>query len=330
MVRALLHCAIACAGLFAGGCLPFAQEPDGPADFIWLSVSPAPAPDDPSAPLFQTVVKYSTTIRTNGDPADVYVPVAPGLASDTGYPIALVLQGANVDKSFYAGFAGTLAAHGFVVVVPNHVGLFGLGLFADLSEIADVLAHMNAESSKPTSPVAGIVDTSSIVLVGHSFGGAAALYAARETCAFPFCFGDFRRPPELRGVVVYGTALGAPWPDGPLPALADGDTPIAVMRGALDGVTSCTDVAETFDSLQDRPKVLITVLGANHFGINDVNNPPGTVVDVNSPALGQQESVRAIARHSAMFLRAYGLGDTVALDYLRHASDEHVAIAIEE
>ncbi len=329
MIRALLPCAIASAGLFTAGCLPLAQEADGPADFILLSISPEPAPDDPSAPLFKTVVKYSTTISTNGDPADVYVPASPEFEFGAGCPIALVLQGANVDKSFYAGFASTLAAHGFVVVVPNHVGLFGLGLFAELSETADVLAYITTESSKPTSPVAGIVDASKVVLIGHSFGGAAALYAAWDTCALPFCFGDFTRPPELSGVVVYGTALGTP-PGERIPAPANRGAPIAVLGGELDSVASFADVAQTFDSIQDRPKVLITVLGANHFGINDVNNPPGTVVDVNSPTLSQQESVRTIARQSAMFLRAYALGDTVALDYFRHAGDRNVTIALEE
>ncbi len=77
------------------------------------------------------------------------------------FPIALLLQGANVDKAFYSHFARIVATYGFVVVVPNHfTSVLGMkGLIAQMEQVNDVLAHMVLENSNNTSPVIGILDT---------------------------------------------------------------------------------------------------------------------------------------------------------------------------
>src|SRR6187431_1603721 len=76
----------------------------------------APAPANAAT----AVASYTTTI--NGDSADVYYPT-----TGNRLPVALLLQGANVDKSHYFWYAATLASYGFVVAVPNHTrSLFGV------------------------------------------------------------------------------------------------------------------------------------------------------------------------------------------------------------
>ncbi|MFW5664735.1 MAG: chlorophyllase, partial [Coleofasciculus sp.] len=59
---------------------------------------------------------YQTTITTNGDPADIYFPIPSNSNTNTNqFPIALMLQGALVDKADYANFASTVASYGFPV-----------------------------------------------------------------------------------------------------------------------------------------------------------------------------------------------------------------------
>ena len=91
----------------------------GTALMIWGIGETAAAAFSP-APLFNDVASYSTTISPNNDLTDIYFPNPSNLKNgDYSFPIALLLQGANVDKSDYSDFASTVASYGFVVVVPN-------------------------------------------------------------------------------------------------------------------------------------------------------------------------------------------------------------------
>ncbi|MFD6463715.1 hypothetical protein ACFWFG_37640, partial [Streptomyces roseolus] len=144
----------------------------------------------------------SVDIGIDGDAATVWYPT--GL--DRRVPVALLLPGANVHKQYYSGFASALADYGFVVVVPEHYPL-PLPGYALPSE--DVLNHVvtwaRAAAADPGSPVGAIVDPGTLVVTGHSYGAAAALYAAADRCQPPFCFGlSYRHPPELRAIVGHG------------------------------------------------------------------------------------------------------------------------------
>ena len=99
--------------------------------------------------------------------------------------------------------AAGVARQGFVVVVPNQSNsVFGDAyLYAEVHTIPEVLAQMRWEDAAPDSPVYGIVDTNRLAIMGHSFGGAATMFAVEELCSFPFCDSTkgFIRPPELGG-----------------------------------------------------------------------------------------------------------------------------------
>ena len=115
----------------------------------------------PGAPLFAEAAVVAVTIAASGDPADVYYPAPPDLAPGAyAFPVAVLLQGAKVDKQHYAGFAATAARYGFVVAVPNHESttLLGRGLYAEQSEPSDVLAQLRAENDDPASPLHGIIE----------------------------------------------------------------------------------------------------------------------------------------------------------------------------
>ncbi|BAY85017.1 hypothetical protein NIES267_45150 [Calothrix parasitica NIES-267] len=128
------------------------------------------------APVYQDFGKYSTTISKNNDLADIYFPKTKNSDSkNNSFPVALLLQGANVDKSSYSQYASIVARYGFVVVVPNRkrkVERIGsTGLFTDTSQVENILAQIETEKSKTNSPIKGIVDTDKLALLGHSLGG---------------------------------------------------------------------------------------------------------------------------------------------------------------
>jgi len=269
------------------------------------------AKTNPGMPLYANISNYSVIIPTNNDPADIYYPnTQDSRRSSERLPFALLLQGANVDKSFYKGFAKTVASYGFVVVVPNHESNFIVesGLFAEEKELNDILAFMISENATSTSPLYGKIDTGTMMLLGHSYGGVAGLYAIEGTCQPPFCFGlKFHRPASLKGGVFYGTNLKGPI--GAIPELENNGIPVALIQGSRDGLAIPAEGIETFHKIENPPKAYVTIEGANHYGITDLNNPPGAKPDTNVPLIPQEDAVEAIGRWSALLLRAYIQGE---------------------
>jgi predicted dienelactone hydrolase len=316
--------------LTAGGCIDFFDVLPLPEGVVLLDITDGPPAGQPGAPLFDRVATFSALLPASGDPTDVYLPYPLGLTdSDHSFPVALLLQGVNVHRENYSQFAAQLAAYGFIVVVPNHRGYFGLGLFANQQQLEDVLDFAAMENADPQSPLAGLVDTTTLVLIGHSFGGAAALNAIQDLCLPPFCFCGLARPPELRAAVVYGTDLKNPVFRGPIEPIDNAGLPVLVIRGSRDGLSNPEFARKTFEQVQHAPKALVTVEGANHYGITNRNNPPVAPPDPRPPTLPQDVATETIARWCAMFLRAHVLGDTDALDYVQatgDALDENVTV----
>ena len=88
---------------------------------------------------------------------------------------------------------------------------------------------------------------------------------------------------------------------------------MALIQGDIDGVALRDRAQSTFDRIQTPPKALISVKGANHFGITDVNHPTGANPDRNTPTLDRAVGIETIARWSALFLRANMLEDSAGL-----------------
>jgi dienelactone hydrolase len=296
------------------------RPPDGvPSDLVQSEgARPDTPPTDPAAPKFAKSGSYSITVAGTSDPADVYHP-APSDLKTGGYsfPVVLLLQGAKVDKKNYSEVAGAVARHGFVVVVPNHTSL--MGLFMELAVIPAVLEQMKTENASTSSPLAGVVDTSQLGLMGHSYGGVAGLYAIQGQCPIPWCFGTFKRPAELKAGAFYGTNMKPPI--GSIPKVANAGIAIALIQGTLDGKSKEADTKVTYDNIQDPPKAYVLLAGANHYGVCNTNNPPGADADATTPTLAQQVAVETVARWSAMFLRAHLAGEATAVDYVHKTGD---------
>lgn len=273
-------------------------------------------------PLYDQVKRYTTTIASDGDPADIYYPVMPPTSDRTvdQLPIALMLQGALVDKADYANYAETVARYGFVVVVPNNErtttspdGQTITGLLADQQEVNDVLDQVKMEDADPASPIFEIADTKNLGLLGHSFGGYAGLAAIQNICDPVVCSGDYTRPLELKAGIFYGTNFQASPNGGAFPAIDNQNIPIGLIAGTLDGVSDLGEAASTYVKIQDSPKALIAVDGANHYSMTNENNVSR---DPNRPTLDQATAIEAIGRWSGLFLRAHLLSDQGASDYV--------------
>ncbi|MEG4520022.1 MULTISPECIES: poly(ethylene terephthalate) hydrolase family protein [unclassified Microcoleus] len=281
------------------------------------------------APPFKETSFYSTMISANNDLADIYYPKPSDLNSGNySFPIVLLLQGALVDKSFYSDYASHVARYGFVVVVPNHLRpspfnpTLPPNLASETSEIAAVLSQMAIENTNPTSPIASVIDTQRLGLLGHSFGGAVGLSVIANKCLpeLYLCQEPFTRPKELLAGAFFGANLRNPIANE-FVAIANDGIAVALIQGDMDGVALPDRSQSTFDQIQTPPKALITVMGANHFGITNVNNPAGANPDRNTATLERAVGIETIARWSALFLRANMLKDRSAFDYIYSQGD---------
>jgi dienelactone hydrolase len=267
---------------------------------------------------YDQVKHYTTTITADGDQADVYYPIVPDATADQ-LPIALLLQGALIDKAEYSNYAQEVASYGFVVVVPNNErtviapnGQSVVGLLADQQQVNDVLDQMKIEDADAHSPIFEIVDTSKLGLLGHSFGGFAGLAAIQNINNPLVSSGDYTRPPELKAGIFYGTNFQTGENSGVFPAIDNQDIPVGLMVGTLDGVSDLGEVASTYVKIQDPLKTLITVEGANHYGITNQDRDR----DPSRPTLDQATANGTIGQWSGLFLRSQLLGDQDAFNYI--------------
>ncbi|MEG3858585.1 ScyD/ScyE family protein [Microcoleus sp. herbarium12] len=275
-------------------------------------------------PIYNQVKHYTTTIAADGDPADVYYPVLPNSTPDQ-LPIALMLQGALVDKADYSNYAEAVASYGFVVVVPNNQrtlaapnGQTVTGLLSEQGQVNDVLDWMKVEDADPTSPIFEIADTETLGLLGHSFGGSVGLGATQDEVCIPgICSEDYTIPPELQAGIFYGTSFRNQQTGEFLPIDNEGIA-VGLIQGSLDGVALPLNSQTTYDYILNPPKVSVTVEGANHYGITNEDNPDR---EPNRPTLDQATATETIGRWSGLFLRSHLLHDRGAFNYIYSTGD---------
>jgi len=306
------------------------DPPEGCTIFKLVSAPAAPEPQFADTAAYQAEIP-----RDDGqlDPADIYYPAPADLDNGTyAFPIALFLQGGRCDKSYYAAFASHVASYGFIVVVPNHTNTYSLipgttttGLFSEQVQMYDTLAFMAAENENPASPLAGHIDSETLVMLGHSYGAAATIGAIQNQCEFPLCdSGTFERPAQLKAVALCGIntqPYGKPL-DYAIRYTENAGMPMAIVNGKQDSHALYEVTKISYARIADPPKMLVHIEGANHYAISTVNNPPGPDgergpgPDTNEPTLPQEVSIETSARWCALFLRAHALQDRDALEYV--------------
>ncbi|HIK16836.1 MAG TPA: alpha/beta hydrolase [Leptolyngbyaceae cyanobacterium M33_DOE_097] len=256
-------------------------------------------------------------VQIADDPADIYLPKASAVhAAKQGLPVALLLPGALVDRAYYSEFARAVARYGFAVVVPTHhrsLPEFGLsGELSEAAQITETLAFVKQANANSKSPLYRRLDPARMALLGHSHGGFVGLQAIANVCVYPFCTAPFTRPDEVLVGVFYGVNSQDPT-TGQFSPTANSKIPVALVQGSLDGVATPAEAIATYKLIQTPPKALITIAGANHYGITNLNNPPGAVPDRSPPTLDQAKGIETIAQWTAYFLQAHLDQDKKAL-----------------
>lgn len=287
-------------------------------------------------PISDSIEIYSTSVPANRDPVDIYYPASTSPTVSRRFPPALLLQGGKADKQFYSEYAAKVAAYGFAVVVPNHHSTFKVdgysadGFYAELAEIDDLLDFLRSQNQSQGSPLQDRLDLSRLAWLGHSFGAAVIIEAIQNRCAPPFCEegSRFTRPVELKAVALHGINTRPAVGGDSVAEINNDQLPIAIINGDLDGRVTYEDTLLSYLRIEDPPKALVHIKGANHFALCNINNPPGPMKDSNDPTLEQNESIKTAARWAALFLRAHVMGDACAISFVYNRANRGDQVSV--
>ena len=134
------------------------------------------------------------------------------------------------------------------------------------------------------------------------------------------CQEPFTRPKELLAGAFYGANRRYQATNKFISSQNNG-IGVEIIQGNRDGVALPERAERTFKNIQTSPKALVTLEGANHFGITNINNPAGARPNQIAPALDQSVEVEMIARWSGLFLLSSLLSDRSATDYIYSSGD---------
>ncbi|MFI5429329.1 hypothetical protein [Aeromicrobium sp. UC242_57] len=276
--------------------------------------APSTATADPTSPITPVAVSsYDSKIKNDG--TNVYYPT-----NATGeLPVALLLQGGKVHRQNYSDYAAEVASYGFIVVTPNHkrLNFFDLNYYTSASQIGETLTWMGDENANTSSPLHGLIDTDTMVLLGHSFGGATGLSIAEDKCSIPFCTTlTFDLPSAVKAGSFYGTnnaILGIyPTVDNQIPVQPSRVSPTAWLNRPRPRAP--TTRSRTATSRSSASRVPTTTASPT------ARTPPGAQAETNTQSSTQSASIETTARWAALWLRAQ-LGDTAAANYVYTTGD---------
>lgn len=296
--------------------------------------APSAPPASSDRPTYSTTDCTRTVSRIPAkiaeDAADVYLNRLRREAK--ARPVALMLPGALVGRTHYSQFATLVACQGFAVIVPTHVRTvpeFKLtGELAEASQILATLAWVEQETANPKSRFYRLFDPARMALLGHSHGGFVGLQAIANTCLPFFCQPPFARPKAVKVGVFYGVNSQDPT-TGKFSPTANANIPIALVQGSQDGVATPEEAVATYNLIATPPKALITIEGANHYGITNLNNPAGARPDKSTPTLEQAQGIEMIAQWTVTFLRAHLYQDAVALKQIYGSNQSESSVTIQ-
>jgi acetyl esterase/lipase len=165
-----------------------------------------------AAPTDRLMIPYDEVVKLTAPPADLREAYGPDPlqvgelrlppAVSGKRPVVVLVHGgcwqSEYDMAHIAPAAAALAREGYVVWVPEYrrVGNPGGGYPGTFDDIALAIAHLRTLAQRVPA-----VDTSRVVLAGHSAGGQLVLWAGRSAPPAPGTPGSTSPPLRVAGVV---------------------------------------------------------------------------------------------------------------------------------
>lgn len=168
-------------GQFAVGTQDFVIEGEMPLDItVWY---PADADADASI-TYPYITKPDSSMGMEPFVNGNAITDGPYALDSAPYPLVILSHGYSLGRTGYAWLAEHLASYGFVVVAPQHYELvdetmsdFWRASITRPQEITIVLDYVEDQATSD-GMFSGLIDTESIAVVGHSYGGYTALAMA--------------------------------------------------------------------------------------------------------------------------------------------------------
>ena len=230
----------------------------------------------PSGARFQQPTIWYPSGGTGPYPGVVFVP---------GYTSDYLNPKAPLDETDVIQWATFLASHGFVVMFVNSKNIAADGPPEKMNALLDGVDAFATEAARSGSPIAGLLQAQNIAVMGHSYGGAAALFAANA--------GSNAR---IKAVValspVPNNSTFGPYPNITAPSLilaGQGDPLYSGFQGEYNAIPGATS------------KMLAI--------FNQANTGYSTMHNVARNPLGAHINDPLVARYGLSFLEVYLSGD---------------------
>jgi dienelactone hydrolase len=224
--------------------------------------------DEPRTLL--TYVRYPAL----GAPTQTDVFDAPAARADGPFPLVIFGHGFAVTPELYASLLQAWARAGYVVAAPvfplENANAPGGPDESDLlnqpADMSFVISRLLAASAASSGPLTGLIDPTRIAVTGQSDGGDTALAVA---------YNRYFRDPRISAAIILS---GAEMPGVGGFTFPAGSPPLLATQGTADTVNP-PDLTNAFFKVAERPKYLLSLLGAEHLPPYSDQQPELTIVE---------------------------------------------------
>ena len=178
--------------------------------------------------------------------------------ADGPFPLIVFSHGLGTVPRQYASLLSAWAAAGFVVAAPKFPltslgtpgGVDTADVYSQPGDVSFVISSMLQASAAHSGPLSGLISPDGVGVAGHSEGAITTLGFFNTCC----------RDPRVKAAAVFSGDPEA-YPGGHY--VFDGQPPMLVVHGTKDGFLPYGQMVSVFNQ-QKGPKVLLSLLGANH------------------------------------------------------------------
>ena len=218
---------------------------------------PTPAHNGQSALASRTLtttIWYPAAVRASATPE----PNAAPDTEDGPYPLIVFSHGLGTVPRQYESLLSAWAAAGFVVAAPKFPltslgtpgGVDTADVYHQPGDVSFVISVMLLAAGAHSDFLSGMIQPTEVGLAGHSEGAITTLGFFNTCC----------RDPRVKAAAVFSGDPEA-YPGGHY--VFDGQPPMLVVHGTNDGFLPYGQMVSVFNT-QKGPKVLLSLLGANH------------------------------------------------------------------